>query len=620
MSPIPDARDAPRPDGLALATGSAAFADDAPLPGALHAALLRATRPHARATRLDASRARALPGVACVLLPEDAPELLRAEPLFEGDRVAAVAAEDPELARRAVEAIEAEWSELPARLEADPEAPPVFEREAGDVAGALAAAERVVETRLAVPPRRQATLEPRACACWLGEDGRLTVRSSTPAPFRLRRSLAARLGLAAGAIRVLATRTTHAAPELLAEDLCALLALRTRRAVRLSLRPRDAGGLWRLSGAEAITVRSGLVQSRLVALDVAAVAEVGAREPETLPDWPAPLALYAVPNRRCVLRAGRTHRPPAGGAGFGVTLAVEAHLAAVAEALGEDPAELRRLVAGDGAGRVLAALAPADRSGPRRRAPEAMRRGVGLAVAVGVAPPAGTATAALRRNEDGSFHLSVGATAPGDAAAALGRVAAELLGAAPGAVHFASPDTDASPAADDAPCLTTAARAVEAAARTLSARAGRPSALESAGPATGTPAVAAAAAEVELDPATGVVRVASLRVAVDCGRALDVAATEDRVHGAAVRAVGLVLEAEGAPAATDLPESAAVLVPGEGGAGPFGSKDLGGAPDAAAAAALVNAVARAAGGRIEALPATPERVLLALDAQRDGSR
>jgi CO/xanthine dehydrogenase Mo-binding subunit len=109
-------------------------------------------------------------------------------------------------------------------------------------------------------------------------------------------------------------------------------------------------------------------------------------------------------------------------------------------------------------------------------------------------------------------------------------------------------------------------------------------------------------------------------VAVDCGRALDVAATEARVHGAAARAVGLVLEAEGAPAATDLPESAAVLVPGEGGAGPFGSKDLGGAPDAAAVAALVNAVARAAGGRIEALPATPERVLLALDAQRDGSR
>jgi CO/xanthine dehydrogenase Mo-binding subunit len=94
---------------------------------------------------------------------------------------------------------------------------------------------------------------------------------------------------------------------------------------------------------------------------------------------------------------------------------------------------------------------------------------------------------------------------------------------------------------------------------------------------------------------------------------------EASVQGAACEVIGPLLGGDAAPASVDVPAITAVLVPGEGGAGPFGSRDMGGAPGAAAAAALLNAVARASGGRIEALPASPERVLGALDDARSAA-
>ena len=49
------------------------FADDLSLPGMLHMKLLRATVPHARIARVDATRARGAPGVALVLTGADLP-------------------------------------------------------------------------------------------------------------------------------------------------------------------------------------------------------------------------------------------------------------------------------------------------------------------------------------------------------------------------------------------------------------------------------------------------------------------------------------------------------------------------------------------------------------------
>ena len=69
-------------------------------------AVVRSPHPHARILALDASAARALPGVVLVVGPWDTPaEILAPNRPFRGDRVAVVAAEDAELAQRAAEAV-----------------------------------------------------------------------------------------------------------------------------------------------------------------------------------------------------------------------------------------------------------------------------------------------------------------------------------------------------------------------------------------------------------------------------------------------------------------------------------------------------------------------------------
>ena len=97
------------------------------IPGLAHARLLLAGRVHARIVRLDATRARALPGVLAVLTQDDVPErrygsfdyvldrtlFARDVVRFEGEVVAAVAALTPEQAAAAVAAIEVEYEDLP---------------------------------------------------------------------------------------------------------------------------------------------------------------------------------------------------------------------------------------------------------------------------------------------------------------------------------------------------------------------------------------------------------------------------------------------------------------------------------------------------------------------------
>ena len=64
-----------RVDSVKLATGRGTFVDDVALPGMLHARILHSPHAHARIRRIDASRARAMPGVALVLTHEDVPRV-----------------------------------------------------------------------------------------------------------------------------------------------------------------------------------------------------------------------------------------------------------------------------------------------------------------------------------------------------------------------------------------------------------------------------------------------------------------------------------------------------------------------------------------------------------------
>ena len=120
-----------RIDGAERVSGAARFTIDVILPDMLHAAILRCPHAHARVARVDASRAKRLAGVHAVLTP-DSPgadiawygagegarsRLLDPHCRYEGEEVAAVAAETIEQAREALEAIETEIAEMEVALD-----------------------------------------------------------------------------------------------------------------------------------------------------------------------------------------------------------------------------------------------------------------------------------------------------------------------------------------------------------------------------------------------------------------------------------------------------------------------------------------------------------------------
>lgn len=473
-----------RVDAAKLATGRAVFAGDAPPAGALHAAVLRSPHVHARIRRIDATRARALAGVACVLTHEDGAPL-SAELLFRGDRVALVAASDPELARRAAEAIEVEYELLPAGPVAAPV--PVLVAERGDLEAGFAQAERCFEGRYTAPPLTDASLEPRVSAAWLDEDGRLVVRTSSERPFAVRRALAAALGLASGRIRVVAPRVGGGflrRADLVTEDVCASLALRSGRAVCYELPALEARRLALTLPALAVEIRSGVRAGRLVALEARLVEDVGGLAGADAAAGVAgfgAFAAYDCPNLRCEVSRTRSHAAPAAAleahASPDAAFALERHLDEIALALGEDPLELRRLNlaldAGqgqDGLGRALDAGSarvgwtarrellgperPAPRPGPPRLADSLprLRRGLGMALVTGAPGPAvtGSAGAALRLVEEGALQLVVGVPdgAGGAHTRFAGIVAAEL-GIAAERVSVQLADTDAAPAGSE---------------------------------------------------------------------------------------------------------------------------------------------------------------------------
>ncbi len=119
----------PRKEDPKLLTGRAGYIGDVVVPGMLHAAVLRSPHAHARIRSIDASAARALPGVVCVLTGAEALEHIGpmaafcAEPVpqtaiatekvrYPGEAVAVVAATDRYIAEDARALIEVDYEVL----------------------------------------------------------------------------------------------------------------------------------------------------------------------------------------------------------------------------------------------------------------------------------------------------------------------------------------------------------------------------------------------------------------------------------------------------------------------------------------------------------------------------
>ncbi|HEX9679852.1 MAG TPA: molybdopterin cofactor-binding domain-containing protein, partial [Anaerolineales bacterium] len=269
----------PKVDAIKLAQGKPAFAADMEMRGMLVAKVLHSPVAHARIRRIDAARARALPGVAAVLTWEDVPRVIystagQSDPIpgpldmfsldrkvrFVGDRVAFVAAETEAIAEQALEQIEVEYEPLPAildprqamaegapRLHDEPEYVGYDESDPGrnvaahihidigDVDRGLAEADFVEEGEYEVPKVQQCSIEPHVTITYWDEDDRLVIRTSTQVPFHVRRQLAPVLGLPPKRIRVIKPRIGGGfggKQEVMIEDVAAHLTIATGRPVR----------------------------------------------------------------------------------------------------------------------------------------------------------------------------------------------------------------------------------------------------------------------------------------------------------------------------------------------------------------------------------------------------
>jgi len=200
-------RPATRVDGLARARGEARYTQDVRLPGMLHAAVLRSPHARARVTRIDLDPARSLRGVRGLIGPSDL-DALTDEPNYEGQAVAAVAADTVEQARAGVAAIEVEWEVLEPLLDAGQALaqesfvtdPRRYER--GDVERGLAEADAVVEAEYRTQSVLHNALETHQSACeWEGDT--LVVYTSTQFLWGVRDEVAKEFDLPKDKVRVI---------------------------------------------------------------------------------------------------------------------------------------------------------------------------------------------------------------------------------------------------------------------------------------------------------------------------------------------------------------------------------------------------------------------------------
>ncbi|MBI2911366.1 MAG: xanthine dehydrogenase family protein molybdopterin-binding subunit, partial [Chloroflexi bacterium] len=380
-----------RVDAPAKVAGTARFVADHLPPGLLQGKVLRSDRAHARLLRIDAERAKRLPGVRAVLTAAEVPATLtgpsvKDRPLLAGDRVrfvgepiAAVAAVDALTAEEALGLIEVEYEDLPEVFDAhealDAAAPLLHpdlrsyapassaqQREGnllsraltsrGDAAAAMAQAALVVEATYSTQPVHHGYIETRETVAQVEPSGKVTVWASCQGAFRMRSQIAEALGLPASQIRVIGAPPGGAFGGkmfLNLEALCVLLAQAARRPVRLSMTREDEflGGEMRHPGT--ITLRAGVARDgSILALEGQAVFDTGAYA-----SWGPVVANlssnlmgpYRIPNVRIEALVAYTnnivsgmHRAPGAPQ---VNFALESLLDTVARRLGMDPIELR---------------------------------------------------------------------------------------------------------------------------------------------------------------------------------------------------------------------------------------------------------------------------------------
>ncbi len=453
----------PRIDAYERLSGSAIYPLDVILPDMLYGAILRCPHANALVKKVDASKARRMPGVRAVLSDAD-PEaqvpwftsatdrtkmvsrLFDTHCRHEGEEVAAVAAENPQQAWDAVKAIQVEYEKLPFVTNMEdalkPGAPAVHEGgnlvtkpsqvNRGDVDKGFAEADVVLEETYRTSCEIHTPMEVHgSLAHWEGD--RLTLWDTNQGPFGIQGALANTLKMPLSNVRVISHYMGGGFGSKL--DLgkytviAAILAKKTARPVKLFLTREETFLCVGNRPAHVMKLKAGVKKDgTLTALQLTGIGEVGAYPAGTSVGYQIQ-DLYKCPNVRveesqAFINAGqnRAFRAP----GFPqCSWALEQMMDALAEKIGMDPVELRlknvsmlcqveqnRPYTSNGLPQCLTEGAKAfgwTQARARAKGNGSWVRGVGVASGMWGSPGRPPSTAIVKYFPDGSANLNMGA-------------------------------------------------------------------------------------------------------------------------------------------------------------------------------------------------------------------
>src|SRR6266851_1519327 len=361
-----------RIDGVQKVTGTAKYAYEYPVEGVTYVFPVQSTIPRGRVVSIDASAARALPGVIAVLSHENAPRLAPLDDAelavfqsdaiaYHGQFVAAVVAEMSEIARQAASLVTVHYEEQPHDVELRADRSDLYKPQSialgyyqtdtfdGDVEAALTAAAVSLDHTYTTPPYHNNPLEPHATTAIWSDEG-VTLYDSNQGAHAIRDAVATAFRLPPERVRVIAPYVgggfgskafahTHVIITVMA-------AKAAGRPVKLALTRQQ---MFALVGYRTPTIqrlRLGTdANGRLTALAHDVVEQTNALNEFSEPAAVATRVMYAAPNRRTTHRLARLDLPVNGalrapGECPGM-FALESAMDELALACGLDPIELR---------------------------------------------------------------------------------------------------------------------------------------------------------------------------------------------------------------------------------------------------------------------------------------
>lgn len=229
-----------RVDAPGKVTGEALYPADIQRENYIHAKVVFSGKAHARILSMDLRAAEALEGVLGIFTAKDVPVneyglTMNDQPVlvglndtgrsvvpadvsrFEGEQIAIVVAETPEIAQAAAEAIQIEWEDLPlvdevmeaykdsvlVHPEAGTNTYKHYVIRKGDMDVAWKEADVIVEGHYEVPHQEHAYLQPEAAISYVDEEGRITVEIGGQWTHEDQAQIAHALDMPADKIRVI---------------------------------------------------------------------------------------------------------------------------------------------------------------------------------------------------------------------------------------------------------------------------------------------------------------------------------------------------------------------------------------------------------------------------------